>query len=90
MSISVFSAPLYLSEEVDYILNNRNDLENKVRKALQDIKNDLDCIHKMTYILDKWESGNLSDKELLAGYNLYCSQRGRVRFRDDLLTGELI
>lgn len=79
MTINRFCSPLHLKDEIDYLLLFETPRNERVRKALRDISSDLEEMQEMIRVVCRWEMGDYSDQTLIAGYNIYCANRGRVR-----------
>jgi len=78
--INLFASPLYLQEDIEALLG---DTDNpRVKVALSDIASDLQAIYEFTKAIDKWSSRKSSDNDLLISYNIFCSNRGRVRYEN--------
>lgn len=82
MTINRFCSPLHLKDEIDYLLLFETPRNERVRKALRDISSDLGEMQEMIRVVCKWEMGDYSDQTLIAGWNVYSKNRGKVRLED--------
>lgn len=82
MTISRFSSPLFIKDEIDHILLFETPRNARVRKALRDVSSDLEGLQEMIRVISRWEQGDYSDQTLIAGYNVYISSRGRISYED--------
>lgn len=82
MTISRFSSPLFIKDEIDHILLFETPRNERVRKALRDISSDLEEMQEMIRVISRWELGDYSDQTLISAWNLYCRNRGVVRLED--------
>lgn len=82
MTINRFASPLHVKDDIDYLLLFETPTNSRVRRALKDISNDLEALSEMLRVVARWENGDYSDEVLLSGWNLYCKERGRVRYED--------
>jgi len=79
--ISRYAAPMFLAEEIQYILDTQEPTLRE-RMALEDVKSDLENMQDMVRVIDNWQRGKYSTQTLIAGYNLFCSNRGKHRLQD--------
>lgn len=82
MTISKFSSPVFLKDDIDNILNNTEGLSSRVITALQDVSNDLESMQEVIRVIAKWEQGDYSDQALISAWNIYSGNRGKVRYKD--------
>jgi len=78
--INTHASPLFLAEDVQHILDTE-ELDLRTRLALEDVHSDLEAIQEFIKSLDKWNRGHYSTQTLMAAYNIYCSNRARVKYR---------
>jgi hypothetical protein len=74
--INLFASPIYLQEDIEALAEHTDNLRVKI--ALADVVSDLQEIHKLTKVIDKWSSGLSSDNDLLSSYNIYRSNRAKI------------
>jgi hypothetical protein len=79
--ISRYAAPMFLAEEIQYILDTQEPTVRE-RMALEDVKSDLENMQDMIRVIDNWQRGKYSSQTLIAGYNLFCSGRGKHKLQD--------
>jgi len=79
--ISRYAAPMFLADELQYILDTQEPTLRE-RMALEDVKSDLENMQDMIRVIDNWQRGKYSSQTLIAGYNLFCSGRGKLRLQD--------
>jgi len=79
--ISRYAAPMFLADELQYILDTQEPTLRE-RMALEDVKSDLENMQEMVRVIDNWQRGRYSSQTLIAGYNSYCSNRGKLRLQD--------
>ena len=82
MSISRFSSPLYLSEDIsDYNQENFNN-STRLFHALDEFSSDLLNCHEFSSKIYQHSVGLIGDKELLVAYNEYKSKKSINMFKD--------
>lgn len=79
--ISRYAAPMFQAEEIQYILDTQEPTLRE-RMVLEDVKSDLENMQEMIKVIDNWQRGKYSSQTLIAGYNLFCSGRGKLRLQD--------
>lgn len=65
---------------LDYLLLYETPKNARAEKALRDISNDVDNMQEMIRVISKWVVGDYSDQTLISGWNIYCKNRGIVRY----------
>jgi hypothetical protein len=81
--IDKYGSPILIAEDIHEMMrrNNRGAIE-RINKALLDIAHDLEAMQDMINVIDKWDSGEYSTQTLMAGYNIYCSERAKIKMQD--------